>query len=249
MNIPDPWILALTALAILAAGIVRGYSGFGFSMIAVTSLTLFFPAVDVVPTILILEVAASFWLLPKVWKEIDWTSLWGLLAGIVIGTPLGVYILANLADRPMRAGIALAVLILVVLLWQGYTLKRRLGRGATGLVGLLAGILNGGAAIAGPPVILFYFSSPMAASVGRASIIALFVATDMLALSFCLFQNLVKFNTMILTGVLVLPMLLGVTIGGRSFIRSDEKTFRRRVLIILAGLSIASFGRAVLVSG
>jgi uncharacterized membrane protein YfcA len=61
--------------SILLAGIIRGYSGFGFSMTAVVSLSLVMPPPEAVPMILLLEVAASLWLLPRVWRQIDWKSL------------------------------------------------------------------------------------------------------------------------------------------------------------------------------
>jgi uncharacterized membrane protein YfcA len=39
----DIFVIAFSALAVLVAGIIRGYSGFGFSMIATTSMTLVLP--------------------------------------------------------------------------------------------------------------------------------------------------------------------------------------------------------------
>ena len=44
---------------ITLAGYVRGYGGFGFSMITVVGLTLLFPPAVVVPVVLLLEVLAS----------------------------------------------------------------------------------------------------------------------------------------------------------------------------------------------
>ena len=71
----DLFIIAFSALAVFVAGIIRGYSGFGFSMIATTSLTLVLPPVEVIPVVLALEILASASLLPRVWKQIDWKSL------------------------------------------------------------------------------------------------------------------------------------------------------------------------------
>ena len=47
-----------TAVTILVAGCVRGYGGFGFSMITVAALSLVLPPERIVPMILILEVGA-----------------------------------------------------------------------------------------------------------------------------------------------------------------------------------------------
>ena len=48
---------------VLMAGYVRGYGGFGFSMITVAALSLICPPAQVVPVVLLLEVAASLFLM------------------------------------------------------------------------------------------------------------------------------------------------------------------------------------------
>jgi uncharacterized membrane protein YfcA len=242
---PDIGAIIFSCVAILLAGVVRGYSGFGFAMIAVLSLSLFLPPAAVVPAILILEIAASLWLLPKVWKAVDWPSLGWILLGVLVGTPLGVYLLATVPEAAMRAAISVAVMILVVLLWRGVGFKAMPGRLVTTLIGLVSGVLNGGAAIAGPPVIIFYFSSPRTAAVSRASLIALFSATDVIALGNCLAQGLIRANTALLAVIFVVPLVAGIAIGSRAFVRTDEKTFRRRVLQLLLVLSAASLARAL----
>ena len=49
---PDIGAIVFSCMAILLAGVVRGYSGFGFAMIAVLSLSLFLPPAAVVPVFL-----------------------------------------------------------------------------------------------------------------------------------------------------------------------------------------------------
>ena len=45
---------------------------------------------------------------------------------------------------------------------------------------------------------------------------------------------------------LVLPMLAGIVLGHRQFLRTDPERFRRVVLLLLAGLSLAVLLRALL---
>jgi uncharacterized protein len=47
------------AVCIFCAAIVRGYSGFGFSLLAITSISLLLPPEEIVPSIFVMEVAAS----------------------------------------------------------------------------------------------------------------------------------------------------------------------------------------------
>ena len=242
------YTLIFLGCAILAAGIIRGYSGFGFSMVAVMSLSLVFPPVEIVPLILVLEIVASVSLLPRVWRQVDWRSLSWLSMGVILGTPAGVYLLANVPARPMRAAIAITVMTLVVLLWRGFALKTMPGRNQTLSTGVASGLLNGAATIGGPPVILFYFSTPAGVAVSRASIIAFFLGTDILAFVICLVQGLVKAKTGVMLAACLIPLLTGIGLGSHFFNQSNEESFRRKVLILLMILSMVAFIRALWVA-
>ena len=70
-----PLLFAYVFAAVFLAGIVRGATGFGFSMIMIVLLTLFFPPAQVAPVILFWEVLASIGHLPFVYKQVHWKSL------------------------------------------------------------------------------------------------------------------------------------------------------------------------------
>src|ERR1017187_188427 len=113
-------ILVYAVVCIFGAAVVRGYSGFGFSLLAITSLSLLLPPAEIVPSIFIMEVAASLHLLPSVWRNIHWRALLWLTVGCFVGTPFGVYALAHVAPAPMTLALAIFVLIAAILLARGY---------------------------------------------------------------------------------------------------------------------------------
>ena len=238
--------LIVTLIAVFVAGVIRGYSGFGFAMVAVSSMTLVIPPVRVVPLALILEVLASIRLVPQVWKDIDWYSLRWLLAGSLLATPLGVYLLANIPAKPMRISISLLVLVAAILLIRGWAWKQMPGRPLILGTGVACGALNGAAAIGGPPVILLYLSSPAGVTVSRASIIAYFLGIDGMSLIMASIQGLTTSQTLMLTLVCLLPLLLGIAVGSRMFIRIDKASFRHHVLILLIILSLGGLIRALI---
>jgi len=164
-------------------------------MVAVTSISLVLPPVYVVPLVLILEVLASIRLVPQVWRDIDWYSLRWLLVGSLFATPFGVYLLANIPAVPMRISISLLVLVAAILLMRGWAWKRMPGRPLIFTTGVTCGILNGAAAIGGPPVILLYLSSPAGVTVSRASIIAYFLGIDTMSLAMASLQGLTTSKT------------------------------------------------------
>lgn len=236
--------LAVAIFVVFCAAIVRGYSGFGFSMFAVTGLSLLRPPAEVVPMVLTLEIAASAHLLPAVWSDVDWRSLRWLLAGMLVSTPLGVWVLASTPASSTRVLVSVLVLIASAGLWRGFALRRVPGPGATFATGAVSGLLNGTAAIAGPPAILFYFSSPAAAAVSRASLITYFLGTDVVAASFSAAYGLLTPAALLRALVLLVPLGCGVAIGNRRFIASDPGVFRRVVLALLMVLAITGLVRA-----
>src|SRR5881409_3807226 len=103
-------VLALSSAAILLAAVVRGFSGFGFSLLSITAISLILPVSQIIPSIFLLEIAASINLIPGIWREIHWNSLRWLMLGYVIGLPVGVYALINAPAAP--AQIALGIFVI-----------------------------------------------------------------------------------------------------------------------------------------
>jgi uncharacterized membrane protein YfcA len=242
----DPWAILVAVAAISVGAFVRGYSGFGSSLIWVSGMSIVLPPIQVIPTVYILELVASAGLLPGVWRQAHWCSLVWLLLGVVAGLPLGVYLLSTLPADPVRIAIAIVVLAATFLLSRGFTLARIPGPAPATAAGAIAGLFNGWTGIGGPPVILFYFSSPAPVEISRASIIAFLFALDVLAISAVGSQGLITTDVGLLAAILTGPAFLGIWLGKRHFIKTPPATFRRFVVILLALLSVAVLVRAVL---
>jgi uncharacterized protein len=241
----SPLILGIGSLFVFLAGIVRGYSGFGFSLLVITSLSLLMAPATFIPAIFMLEIAASLHLLPGIWKDIHWRSLAPLIIGCAIGTPLGVWLLANMPAPPMQVALALFVLSAVWFLWRGFALKTMPGTAASGAVGTASGLANGAFGIGGPPAILFYFASPAGNAAGRASLIAYFLMTDLIGLAFLSREALVTWDTLYLALIFLPPLIVGNWIGARGFKSADPTTFRKWVLMLLAVLAVLSAAKGI----
>jgi uncharacterized protein len=237
------WLpLIFACVCIFGAAIVRGFSGFGFSLLSITALSLVYAPAQIIPSIFMLEVAASLHLLPSIWKDIHWRSLLPLTLGCLIATPLGVWALANVPARPMQIALALFVLAASFALWRGYALKSMPGPVASTAAGAASGLANGAIGIGGPPVIVFYFSSPAGDIAGRASLIAFFLITDVIGLGNQAVQGLLSWDAV----SFLPPLLLGVWIGNSSFKSANPETFRKAVLALLAVLAVIIGLKAVL---
>ena len=242
--LPSGWsvaTLAASALAVLLAGVVRGLTGFGFSALAVSSMALWLPPAQVVPPVLLLEVLASVWMLPAVWRDIHWNWMGWLVAGNVVGIPLGVLLLADGDPNLVKAAISAVVLVFAAALARHWRPPWRDGTLARMGTGLVSGVCNGLAAVGGLAAVVMLLSTAVAVAATRATLVGLFVFTDVYALAVAAMHGLVGPPMLLATGWLLVPMLAGVALGTHGYARIDASRFRViviRVLIILALLGL-----------
>ena len=240
----DTWGFLFCVVAVLAGAYLKGFTGFGASMFWVASLSLVLPPLEVVPMVLLFEVATSVTLLPQIWQDIRWQSIALLLLGTWAATPIGIHVLANVPATPVRMALAVVVLVAAILILRGFALSKEPGRPATVGVGLMAGVLNGSMGIVGPPVILFYFSSPVGVAAGRASIIAYFIGTDSVGAAMFAAQGLIGASVFWRAAVFLPILIAGVVVGNRGFVRTDPESFKKVALFVLMALSVLLFIRA-----
>jgi len=206
---------------------------------------LLMPLAQIIPSIFLLEVAASINLVPGIWREIHWPSLAGLTGGYVLGLPIGIMALAGVPAPYMQVGLGFLVIAIATVMLRGFRLARMPGRAPTAGTGVVSGVLNGAFGIGGPPVIIFYFSTPEATSMARASIIFFFLASDLIGLGFLAHEGLVTRISFIQFAVWLPALILGITIGARSFKRTSPVQFRQYVLILVIGLACFAIMNAV----
>lgn len=233
---------AYCAAVVFAIAVLRGFTGFGFALVAVPLLSLVLEPVVAVPIVLLLEVVASLQLLPGVWRAVHWRAVLLLAAGAALGTPLGLHALAALPPDLMRGIIAGVVLATAVLLATGLRFRATPRRWMTVAAGLLSGLLNGGAAMSGPPIVLFFLASPTAISVGRASLVLYFLLTDMIGAGLAAASGLVTPDLVLLAGLLVPVLFVGQAIGTRLFREERQTSYRTvsiAVLVLASGFAAA----------
>ncbi len=230
--------LVLGASIVFVAFFVRGYTGFGASLIAVGLLTFIWPPARVVPVLFLLEIMASAVLLPGVWREVQWRALSWLWAGAALAMPLGLYVLANVPADIMSLSIAALIGVAATVLLLGVNMRFAPGRVATLATGGLVGVLNGASAIGGPPAVLFFFSNVAGIVSGRASLIAFFLVLDVIAAGFATVQGLYDAALVARAFVLAPFMLAGAFAGAHAFGLADPETVRRAALVLLICVAV-----------
>lgn len=229
--------LLWSALVVLVASFIRGYSGFGFSAVLMAGLALRLPAVEIVPLSIALEVIASTLQARGIYTHINWRPLVVLLLAGVIGTPVGVYLLGVLPDEPMRIAVQIFILITSVFLVFSKERSLRSSLMLYALVGLVAGVINGATALSGLVLALFFTFTGEKAAVMRATMIAYFFVTDLWTGGLLFASG--HFDAQTVTRIMAaLPLLgFGVWIGSNRFTSANPKSFRIYVLWLLLALS------------
>ena len=232
---------------VFAAGIVRGFAGFGFSALCVAGLSLFMSPAQVVPPIFALEVLASLSLLRGASKHADWRWLSWLVVGNVLCIPLGVALLAYVDETPLRLLIGALLLLAATLLRSGWKLALEPTRAVRLATGLVSGFVNGVAAIGGIAVAVLLSTTALPPAAMRATMILMFLFTDLYALAWAAAlpgdgaQDLLGGRTLQLALWLTPAMLAGIWVGQRAFVGVSTEAFRRHVLnllMLIAGLSV-----------
>lgn len=248
----SPLLLAAALLVVFGAGVVRGFAGFGFSALCVAGLSLLAPPAQVVPPIFVLEVLASISLLKGAARDVDRRWLSWLVLGNVLAMPFGIALLAYLPELTLRLLIGALLLLAALLLRAGVRISLTPTAAARLGVGLVSGFVNGVAAIGGIAVAVLLSTAALPPAAMRATMIGLFLFTDLYALACAAAFSAAGQAPTELLGATTLrwalwmtpAMLLGIWIGQRSFAGVSPEQFRRQVLNLLIGIAVLGVLRA-----
>lgn len=237
---------ALSSLCIFLAAFIRGFTGFGLAVVGVPLLSLFFAPAEIVPSIMILAIIAGLQLIPKIWHRVDWKLLLPTVLGAAIGTPLGTWLLAGVSADVMRVLIGGAVLAASLAVQLGFRFANRPPASVSAGFGAVAGLTGGAAAMPGPSVIFLFLAVPIAHEAGRASLILFFQISAAMSAVSAAIGGLMEVHALILGALLVPAMLVGNALGDRVFDKASAKTYRRVVVLLLAGLGTVAAIRGLI---
>lgn len=246
-------LLALTDLTVtqfwlllgitITAGIVRGFSGFALSAIVMASAATFLPPVQLIPICFWLELCASVLMARGGWREADRGTVFGLVIGSAIGTPIGLWLTVTMPVETSK----LVVLILVIILAVVQLAKVRIAFLATkaGLYvsGLTAGVVTGLASVGGMVVALYVLSQDAPARKMRAALVLFLFVSSATSMIYLIYFDVMTMTAVKRATIFALPTFLGVVIGQRLFTPKFEPYYRPFCLALLTGLAVAGLIR------
>jgi uncharacterized membrane protein YfcA len=240
---PVPLLIAV--LGVFAASVLRGFTGFGFGLAAVPLLTLALPPARVVPFVTVLQVLVGLSGLRAAWRIADWRAVLGLGPGFVLGVPIGLLVLTEVAANGVRLAIGLLIALSVVVLWRRVRLPPRPSRGVTLAAGLVSGVMNGLASMGGPPVVVYLLALSREAAVARASSIVYFLFASVVTVIPMAARGLVDREVLVWSAAPIPVLLLGSALGSWAFARARPQHHRLTTLVVLSLLAAALIGRSL----
>ncbi|SHG41651.1 sulfite exporter TauE/SafE family protein [Cognatishimia maritima] len=221
-------------LTIMAAGIVRGFTGFGTALIFVPVGNIFLPAADVIAITMLVGFGGSAALLPRALKVAEIKDVSTLGAAALLTVPMGLWVMTQLPQDTIRwaaALIAAAMLSALVLGWRyrgRITVHKLLGIGAAG------GAIGGMTGLTGPAVILFYLANGSRAEIVRANTILFLAMLDVVIVFNMTLGRLITWDMVALGVTLSIPYFLTARVGQAMFDPKYEKTYRTMAYLVIA---------------
>ena len=233
---------AISVVVILMASLLKGMTGFGFALLALPVLTIFFPMQALVPAMTLFNLFTSLYILANIRLKIELKSLFPMLLASFIGIPAGVYLLKYLPERTMvlTTGISIFSLSMVFLLGSNKEIPESRKRKPIVFAGFLSGFMASSMSIGGPPIALAmnrkgYSKERFRKMFALVSVINAVISTILYVAKGIFVAFSLKF------AIILFPiMLLGSKLGDVLARRVDQLQFRRMILYLnmLLGLFI-----------
>ena len=213
-------------LAISAAGLVRGFTGFGKALIFVPVAGQFLAAADVIMVMAVTGLFSMVALVPGAWKTADRGEVASLAIAAALCVPVGVWILSQLDVLTIRWIVSVVVAMTLVAVMTGWRWRGRLGWSGRFAIGAGAGTMGGMTGLTGPVVIIFYLANARSAEHVRANTILFLAALDLvLVVNLALFGH-ARPEVVWIAVVMALPYLGATLIGQALFDPRLEKAYR-----------------------
>ena len=217
--------LAICAIALIS-GTARGFSGFGSALIFMPLASSLAAPRLIAALLLIIDFVGALPLLPNAWRQADRKATAVIVAGAVVGVPIGTWLLTRLDPVTTRWIISSFVAALLLLLLSGWRYRGADHVALSISIGTLSGFCSGLAQTGGPPIVGYWLGRPVASHIARANIMLFFGASDFFSVVSYAATGLINRDA-ILFSLLVGPVYaIGIGCGSLLFGRASEMIFR-----------------------
>ena len=225
------WVAAAAVIAL--ASFVLGLVGFGNGLVAMALLPFLMSPVTAIAVLTIYTVIFSTAIFVPLRRHLRAGPVLDMLAGTVLGVPVGVWILSLVPIAALNRLIGGTLVVVVLLEWAGLGPQRLGGRGWGVGAGVLAGMIGAAVGTPGPPVILYSATQGWSPRTIKANLQAFFVVNQIVILAGYWWIGVLDGHVWRLAASFALPAAGGTAFGMLLFSYVDHARFRRIVFAVL----------------
>jgi uncharacterized membrane protein YfcA len=219
------------AVAVLLGATVQSAVGLGVGLVAAPVTTLLAP--ELMPgALLMLALLMPVLTLAADRGDIDWPGLGWSLPLRVVGTVVGVWVVATFSQDQLGVTIGVVVLLAALATWRAVTVP--ITRGTLGVAGFVSGITGTATSIGGPPFAILYQHRPPRQI--RTTMAVYFLVGAALSLTALLLTGDLTGQQVVVCLELLPLLAVGAVLG--AVVRRTIPTHRTRLAVL--GISAAS---------
>ncbi|MBU8542152.1 MULTISPECIES: sulfite exporter TauE/SafE family protein [Roseomonadaceae] len=223
------------------AAFASGLAGFAFNLVAAGILFHWLSPQETAPVLVVGSLLIQLGTLGAIWPSVRWQVLKPYVIGGVLGTPLGVLVLAHVDAGAITAGVGLLLVAYAGWALLGLFRKRqaealRAGVGADAAVGFASGILGGIGGFSGALPAMWGDLKGLRKDEARAIFQPFIVVMQMVAAIGLLAGGFFGRESARMLLIALPALLLGAWLGVLAYRRIPAEGFR----LVLLGLLLAS---------
>ena len=237
-------VLAIAGI-LFVAGTAQGLTAFGFSLVSVPVLVTVLTPSEGVALAILIGLGINIALATRNRGHARWPTAGRLIGGAMVGMPLGLVVLLAVEPRPLRAAIAVLVLVATFLIWRQVRLPVH-GPVAEVVAGVVSGTLNTSTSMNGPPLVITLQGQGLAPEEFRGTLSAVLVASNVITALLLIAAG--KVTADVLAGVVIgaPAAAAGFVVGARRFRRPGRERYRAIVLwMLVASAAVALLALAL----
>ena len=222
--------LATGAGVAIFNGMIHGYTGFGGALIIIPVLTFLYGPVEAIGMVGLITIFGALHLARETAHQATWREL----------GPIGAWFLYHIDAELIRRSMGGFIMLFALILLSGWTYRGKRGALPSVLVGMTAGGINGLTGVGGPPLGLYFLSSPHPVEVQRANIVMCIIVLIISMIVAIAIGG--GYSWLVISRALLITpaYLFGVWFGARMFALAPKTWFKNVALVILmvTGISV-----------
>ena len=248
LNYIEPGLTRLDILSIASgiflAGFIRGFVGFGASIIIVLVLSFILGPHEAVPIAALSGLPSMLQLLPTAVKHSEKVFVLPFGLAAFFAAPLGTWILVIVNPELMKIYISGFVLLMVCFLYRDVRFPKADYSALLIGIGGAAGLIQGATGMGGPPAVALALSRRTDTEKQRANVIGAVTTLNLCSLIPLWYYDFFSTSVVVMSIMCIPLYILATWLGTRFFARFGHDYFRNGALLVLACIGLTALIKA-----